>query len=270
MKEDYIDIPLIDSKSPFSVYFAGFSYCDKSYRIYRPNSQVACVEYILSGKGTLITQGKIFYPKKGDTYICYPDDTHEYYSDADEPWIKIWFNAKGPLINQLAEAYGIRNRSVFSCNSEDYIKNIHSILQNKFLTPQQMSEKTAIIFHRLVQFLSSNTDSKQPYTDEAIILKNYIDNHLCSSISINKLCSLIYKSPTQTIRIFKKNYNITPYDYHINNKLRKAISLLEVTNLSIKEISFYLGFCDEHYFSNLFKQKKGMTPSEYRNQLFHV
>lgn len=264
MREEFIDIPKMSSKLPFFIHFAGISYCDKSYHIYRPNSPTSCFEYILSGKGTLKTQGKTYYPQKGDTYVCYPGDTQEYYSDPDDPWVKIWFNGRGSLINSLAESYGIRNHSVFHCSGEKYIRNIHSVLQNKELSPLQMSQETSIILHQLIQFLSNNIDNARSHSDEAIVLRNYIDTHLCTNITIDELCRLIHKSPAQTIRIFKNNYNKTPYDYHLGNKLRKATSLLELTTLSVKEISFFLGFCDEHYFSGIFKQKQGITPTEYR------
>lgn len=264
MHEEFINIPVMSSKLPFSIYLAGTSYCDKNYRVYRPNSPTSCFEYILSGKGTLKTQGKTFYPQKGDSYVCFPGDTHEYFSDPDDPWVKIWFNGSGPLVNTLAEVYGIRNQTIFHCSTEKYIRTIHAILRDKNLSPQQMSQKASITFHQLIQYLSNSMDNTQPHCDEAIILKNYIDNHLCTNITIDELCQLIHKSPSQTIRIFKNNYKKTPYDYHLNNKLRKAASLLKLTTLSVKEIAFSLGFCDEHYFAGIFKQKKGVTPTEYR------
>ena len=85
-------------------------------------------------------------------------------------------------------------------------------------------------------------------------------------MSTESLAASIYKSPSQAIRIFKKKYGVTPYDYYVNIRIKKAVSLLKNTRLSIKEISYRLCFCDEHYFSNLFKKKTGKSPREYRKQ----
>jgi AraC family transcriptional regulator len=41
---------------------------------------------------------------------------------------------------------------------------------------------------------------------------------------------------------------------------------LLLDTLSIKEIAMRLGFDYEHYFSRLFKQIKGMSPTDYREQ----
>jgi AraC-like DNA-binding protein len=44
----------------------------------------------------------------------------------------------------------------------------------------------------------------------------------------------------------------------------RARELLLTTDQSIKEISFQLGFDSIYYFSRFFKQKTGMSPSEFR------
>ena len=62
----------------------------------------------------------------------------------------------------------------------------------------------------------------------------------------------------------KKEMKITPYEYHLKNKIDRAMLLLETSDLSIKEIAFSLGFSDEHYFSDIFKRKTGIKPTHYR------
>ena len=71
-------------------------------------------------------------------------------------------------------------------------------------------------------------------------------------------------SESQTIRLFKKNFGTTPYTYVLNKKINFAKKLLIDTNLSVKEISTKLCFSDEYYFSNIFKEKVGCSPSQYR------
>jgi AraC-like DNA-binding protein len=56
---------------------------------------------------------------------------------------------------------------------------------------------------------------------------------------------------------------MTPYQYFIQLKISKAESLLE-NDISIKEAAYNLGFNDQFYFSRLFKNKTGVTPSEWK------
>jgi AraC-like DNA-binding protein len=50
-------------------------------------------------------------------------------------------------------------------------------------------------------------------------------------------------------------------------KLTEAKSLLASTSKSISEIGFELGYNEKSYFSNVFKKKSGMTPSEFREEM---
>jgi AraC family transcriptional regulator, transcriptional activator of pobA len=49
--------------------------------------------------------------------------------------------------------------------------------------------------------------------------------------------------------------------------LMEAKSLLSQTGLEVKEIVFWLGFEDPSYFTKYFKQRTGLTPNSYRQQL---
>ena len=58
-------------------------------------------------------------------------------------------------------------------------------------------------------------------------------------------------------------------DYIIRFKLEKACHWLQTTELSILEISENTGFANQRYFSTVFKQTYGCTPSEYRKAHTH-
>ena len=264
MREEFVTQPAFDDSLPFSIELAGISYCDESYYISRKNSNVVCIEYILSGCGTVKVNGKTFHPAAGDTYMLIPGSNHEYFSDEDDPWVKIWFNAQGKLIDELIEAYNLAGSTVFHCNTKPFIEKIHKALENKTHTPAEIADETALHFHALLQFLAKHKENESSVSDDAVILKNYIDSHLYSQITIENLANLIYKSPSQTIRIFKKAYGKSPYDYYMDNRIKKAIAMLSGTSFSVKEISYQLGFCDEHYFSTLFHKKTGKAPGDFR------
>jgi AraC-like DNA-binding protein len=66
-------------------------------------------------------------------------------------------------------------------------------------------------------------------------------------------------------KIFKEYTGISPGQYHLSLRIRQAKELLINTNLSIKEISYRLGFESIFYFSRVFKSKTGINPTEYKN-----
>lgn len=267
MREKFIKTPFFDEHLPFSIQHAGISYRDKTYRYFREKSDIMCIEYIVSGSGTVKTRDKVFYPKQGDTYILLPNERHDYFTNEEDPWYKIWINVAGSLPRSLIDVYKLQNCTLFpNCYSKPFIDSIHRTLKQSSLTSDQILAKCSIKFHELMQFLGEQKEKGQTVSSDAEKLKEYIDSHLYSNVTIEDLTGHIYKSPSQTIRIFKSQYNMTPYEYHLESRIKKAVSLLTSTNLPIKSIANELGFCDEHYFSALFKRKTGKKPTDYRKR----
>ncbi|WP_449436335.1 helix-turn-helix domain-containing protein [Pedobacter steynii] len=50
-------------------------------------------------------------------------------------------------------------------------------------------------------------------------------------------------------------------------RFNESLKLLKFTTLSVKEISYYLGFSDPPYFIRVFKKQTGVTPRAYRKYL---
>jgi len=64
-------------------------------------------------------------------------------------------------------------------------------------------------------------------------------------------------------RIFKDGMKETFSEYVKNMRIRHAVFLMEQGITSIKNISILCGYRDPLYFSRVFKQSVGMSPSEY-------
>ena len=65
-------------------------------------------------------------------------------------------------------------------------------------------------------------------------------------------------------RIFHEKFNVSPKQYLMDLKLKKACRLLTTTELPVSTISSSLGFDDQMAFSKTFRKEYGMSPSAYR------
>jgi AraC-like DNA-binding protein len=68
-------------------------------------------------------------------------------------------------------------------------------------------------------------------------------------------------------KVFKKYTGLAPGQYLIQLKIQKAKELLADPTKLIKEIAYDLNMESSLYFGKLFKEKTGITPVEYRNQV---
>jgi len=59
---------------------------------------------------------------------------------------------------------------------------------------------------------------------------------------------------------------ISPIELIKETRIKRASQLLDTGQFNVSEVSFQIGMNDARYFSKCFKQKYGMTPSEYKNK----
>ncbi|HEY0826943.1 MAG TPA: AraC family transcriptional regulator [Bacilli bacterium] len=75
----------------------------------------------------------------------------------------------------------------------------------------------------------------------------------------------IYFSDSHFHRLFKEQIGTTPHDYFTHLRMAKAIHYLLEGEHPINHIAHLCGSEDAKYFGRIFKQLKGMSPSQYRN-----
>lgn len=100
--------------------------------------------------------------------------------------------------------------------------------------------------------------------EEIIKGKEYIDNHWKEEFDIDKLSGIVHMSRYHYTRLFKQHTGITPYNYYQDVKINKLKERLCDINLSITQVFDECGVDYNGNISKIFKQKLGMTPSQYR------
>ncbi|WP_298425506.1 helix-turn-helix transcriptional regulator [uncultured Kordia sp.] len=65
-------------------------------------------------------------------------------------------------------------------------------------------------------------------------------------------------------KLSKKHNTAPPCQVLINKQIEFSKQLLKNTQKTIKEIAIEMNFEDQYYFSKLFKNKTGVSPSEFR------
>jgi AraC-like DNA-binding protein len=253
-----------DTKDLINFNLCGTTFPDKSYQIMRPASKVYCIEYIEEGCGTVHIDNETFFPKAGDSYFLHAEQNHNYFSDSETPWKKHFVNISGSLVEHLTDGYGLSQAYYFEgLDISGELKSIIEIAKegNADHTPELIA-----ILNQIFIKMHAHRRRADELSGLGAQMKDFLNTQITSKFHIELLCKHIHRSESQTIRLFKKTFGITPYSYVLLKKIGFAKKLLVDTNLSIKEISDSLCFADEYYFSNIFKQKTGKTPAEYRKE----
>jgi AraC-like DNA-binding protein len=84
------------------------------------------------------------------------------------------------------------------------------------------------------------------------------------NLALGKLARRVGVSPSHLARVFQSNLGRSPMSYLSEMRIRHAQSLLLRSSLSVKEISYMVGFRDQLYFSRVFRRETGLSPRAFR------
>ncbi len=127
--------------------------------------------------------------------------------------------------------------------------------------------KVKSLFYQFVQDVLKELRGKGSKVKQVNIpaqIVHYIKDYYAEPISLDSLADLFNYSAYHLSSMFKAFVGVSPIDYLIRFRLERATELLISTDISISEIAASVGYKDTYYFSRIFKQRKGVTPTQFR------
>lgn len=97
-------------------------------------------------------------------------------------------------------------------------------------------------------------------------VKKYIKNHLGENLNRSSIAQQFFVHPDYLARLFKKETGQTLGEYLLEERIRKAKSLLIYSDMPMPEIASQVGYENYSYFSALFRKETGTSPRKYRKQ----
>ncbi|UVI28782.1 AraC family transcriptional regulator [Paenibacillus spongiae] len=123
------------------------------------------------------------------------------------------------------------------------------------------------IFLELLTLIAQERKELRASPSKERIARNIQEYILCNfrkNITIEELASLAEITPNYTTVLFKEVLGSTPIQYLHQIRIKTAVNLLENTQMTVREIAEYLGYCDQAYFNRIFKKWMGAAPSHIR------
>lgn len=97
--------------------------------------------------------------------------------------------------------------------------------------------------------------------------KNIMETMISEKLKVHDLARMVYMSESEFARMFKRTTEISPYKFHLQQRLKLATILLKESNLPITNIAHDTGFSEISSFSRSFKQYYKISPTSFKKQL---
>ncbi|MBK7442394.1 MAG: AraC family transcriptional regulator [Chitinophagales bacterium] len=147
------------------------------------------------------------------------------------------------------------NKLIDVCSSGDREKDILADIALKELVV------------RIIQSQNLNVEDKSTLTtgrNPLSFVMNYIRVNINQQFQISDLSTKACMSVPTFYRAFKNEFGLSPLEYILREKIKKAKTLLADYNMTITHICYETGFSSLNYFDRQFKRIEGVTPKQYR------
>jgi AraC-like DNA-binding protein len=126
------------------------------------------------------------------------------------------------------------------------------------------------LFWRLVRALPTEAVSPQflrQSADAGFVsrVRRVFHERISQSVRVEDLAAALNISPRSLTHKCRQILHASPGKAFMRYKMERALTLLQQTDMPVKEISFQLGFKNPFHFSRAFKRSHGCPPSDIRS-----
>ena len=219
--------------------------------------------YVERGSLHSVADGRKQFLQSGDFVIYGPNQWHMQYADTSVSprCLRIFFDLHSDLKTLL-------NRKFTASGETELI--LQQLLREQERAESYADEMILVLLNQLLLHLLRQVAGK-PQPDNRmkgeyrIIHQTqvYVSTHVWEDLSVPFVASHVDMSPSYLTALFNKHLDISPAEYIRRVKLQESKHMIRENKLNFTEIAAELQYSTVHHFSRQFKEKFGMTPSEY-------
>lgn len=225
--------------------------------------------FCTEGRGWVQTRAGKFSVSSGDTVILPRDLEHSYAADQHSPWTLYWVHFQGADAQDFVKHLLIEG---------DY--RIHSGVEPSLLTGFEQMLTVGSTGYSLDAFIGAANRLRHLLAEFALCrdrqrgqnmgtmrlleLQSFMRERVSSSLSLKELAAFTGLTPQHFATRYKAETGYSPMRHFLHMKMEAACRLLDSTQHSVKFIAANLGYLDPLYFSRMFRQIVGLSPSQYR------
>ena len=156
--------------------------------------------------------------------------------------------------------------------SPPHSSDIIALLASLSMQPELNSVASHSLFREFLYLVNADIAHREFFRSQnrktvADTAMEYIRENFNKDIQLQDIADHACVDKSYLVRIFKKQYSLTPVSYLIEYRLSYACNLLINTNLSVNEIADMSGYNSTSFFITQFKKNLGVTPLQYKEKI---
>ncbi|MDD6176070.1 MAG: AraC family transcriptional regulator [Firmicutes bacterium] len=241
----------------------GEQFCEPSHSFGPARREYYLLHFVVEGCGVYHC-GEADYPVgPGQLFVIRPEEMTVYCADAQNPWHYIWvgFRVNEPLAEEM---HTLLQQNVFT------LPNARRIFQEIAASGQLHASRELFVCGKVYELLSMMMESSgQQHNDlnnYVLRAKDYVEANYVSDLSVQGIANYLGLSRSYFSAIFKQSEGVSPQEFIVDLRLRKAGELIAERGYRPGEAAAACGYTDVFNFSKMFKRKFGVPPGHYRRE----
>ncbi len=223
--------------------------------------------YVDQGSLHSVADGQDLLLEQGDMTVYLPDQWHMQYADMGVAprFVTISFELAGGGLERL------KNRKFKA--PQQAVTLLQQMLREQETPDDYSGDMIIAQLSQLLAILMRQVDGPQPklktsnalHSENGIIrsAQQYISGHIRQKLSVPIVAAQVEVSPSYLTALFHKHLQISPAEYIRRIKLQESKQMIREDSMTFTEIAAALQYSTVHHFSRQFKEKFGLTPTEY-------
>lgn len=146
-------------------------------------------------------------------------------------------------------------------SSDTYIKDFEKMKALSLL--EENRAKMMSVFYNMLHRLSTESSVHNAILPAIRYIESNYQNPKLSNAELAEKCNI---SEVYFRKIFTETYKTTPKQFIVDIRINKAKQLLSDGFIKVGAVAEKCGFSNQYHFCRLFKEKTGLTPTEYMKQ----
>lgn len=231
-----------------------------------------CFGIISSGQLDFNYRGKKLSASKGLINLCNPGEVHDGFTSNGWSYkmfyvdVKLMAQISSNISGKINDIPFFKEGVLFDNELSKRLNNLHDLLfdENVFTI-----EKEELFLETVSVFVKKYADSYIPIEtlfENKSRIKNcieYINDNLEYDLNLSTLADIVNLSLYYFIRVFKNEVGLTPKEYIIQQRIKRAKSLILSKEETLSHIALKCGFYDQSHMLKYFKSYTGILPTSY-------
>lgn len=263
-----------DKDADIDVCYCGNEVCEDGFSYGPEVRDEYLIHFVLKGNGFLKKGNKTYRINEGDCFLIAPDEITTYWCDELPSWSFCWIAFDGRNVDKFLKAIKLSPdkpvRHIGVVIAEQIKSKIISLSWLPSYKDVNQTWRLSYLYAILSLIELAEEEEVKKTVDSEVHVKKallYIEYNYGHKMNVNVIADALKLNRSYFSRIFKQYTKMMPSEYIKQFRMKKAMELMNETNLSVSEIARWVGIEESHYFSRIFKKYTGVSPTKYREEL---